>query len=314
MNQKLLSFLTFFTCTFFAFINEALASDKFQIQRPDGSILTGYITLPEKLESYPVAFIVHGSPCESIKSWHDDFNSLAATFESALVTLEKQGIYSPEEKDMWEYDQFNSFDRRVEDHLFFIQKLREGQIIPGWNGAIVMLGGSEGGRVSISVSSQTPEVKATMLYCCGGGLTSIEELKITFLKFLTSFGQSDEEIASDLHFLEEKIYEMINNPASDQYFLSYTYKWWASHFSRDFLSELLSINHPIFYVHGSADQVIPVESADKVAEIFRERGKDNLVYLRLHDHDHDMRQFPPAVTLAMFKMLKGVKLFPERIQ
>jgi predicted esterase len=292
---------------FFPLFIHSSTTEKFQIKRTDDSMLTGYITLPDNRDSFPVAFIIHGSQCESIWLWHKDFNMVSVDFGAALVTLEKQGIYSPEEIDLFEYDQTNTFDHRVEDHLLCIQKLREGEIIPQWNGRLLIIGGSEGGRVAISLSTQVPEIKATALYTCGGGLPTEEELKIAFLKFMISFGESDKEIAHIMLLLDEKIHEMIANPSSEKYFLTCTYKWWSSHLSRHFLEELIQINHPIFYAHGTADQIIPIESADKVAETFRKIGKENFIYMRLEDYDHDMRTFPHSVALVMFEMLESLR-------
>lgn len=313
MKYKPFPLIFFVLLLFFPLLAKASTSEKIQIQRADGSLLTAYITLPDHRESYPVAFIVHGSQCESIWQWHEGFNMISLDFGAALVTLEKQGIYSPEEIDFIEYDNTNTFDNRVEDHLLFVQKLREDKIIPRWNGCLIMIGGSEGGRVAISLSVKIPEVKATALYTCGGGLPTPEELKIAFMKFLISVGETDEEIAFMMVLLDEKIDEMIAYPASDKYFLTCTYKWWSSHLSRFFLEELVQINHPIFYAHGTDDQVIPIESADKVAETFSLLGKNNLIYMRLEGYDHDMRTFPHAVSLRMFEMLESLSpvLFKE---
>ena len=289
------------------------STEKFQIQRDDGSLLVGYVTLPEDRGSYPISFILHGSQCESVWVWHEDFNMLAHSFGSALVTLEKQGIYSPQDIDLIEYDNTNTFDNRLRDHQLFIHKLRNKEVIPNWNGKLILIGGSEGGRLAISLSAQIPEVKATGLFTCGGGIPTTEELKIAFKKFFVSLGESEEEIAELMLLLDYKIQEMLAEPVSDKYFLTCTYKWWASHLTRNYLDELIQIEHPIFYAHGSADQVIPIESADVIAETFKSLGKDNLVYLRLEDYDHDMRVFPYYVVITLFDMLESLRptLFHE---
>ncbi len=294
-------------CCLTPLILQANLIEPFKVSRADGSTLVGYMTLPENRESYPIAFILHGSQCESVRVWHEDFNMLAYSFGAALVTLEKQGIYSPDDFDMNEYDSTNSFDNRLNDHLLFIQKLRNHEILPHWNGNIILIGGSEGGRLAISLSAQIPEVKATGLFTCGGGLHTTEELKIAFKKFLISMGEPEEEIREMMLLLEDKIQEMLAEPVGDKYFMTCTYKWWASHLTRHYLDELLQIEHPIFYAHGSADQVIPVESADVIAHTFKAVGKDNLVYMRLEDYDHDMRVFPHHVVLSMFEMFEALK-------
>lgn len=301
---NLLSLILFL---FLPVLSYADTTEKFQFTRPDGSTLVGYYSPPyDATKPFPVGLIIHGSQCESISVWHEDFRSLVIDFGAALITIEKQGIYSPTEIDLYEYDMTNCLDHRLEDHLLLIQKLREG-LIPGWNGRIIMIGGSEGGRIAAALSAQTPEIKATVLFTSGGGLNSVEELQIAFTKYLKSRGESDEEIAETLMFLDHQISEMLTDPTPGKIFLSYTYKWWASHLSRNVINDLINIDHPIFYAHGTHDTVVPIESAEKVVEIFQELGKTNMTYRRVEGYDHDMRTFPFWVTLDMLSLLESMR-------
>lgn len=111
-------FLIFLFVPYYCF---AGTIDKIQVSRPDGSILTAYLTSPENLHHFPIAIIVHGSVCESVLSWHEDFHPLALQIGAALVTLEKQGIYSVNEIDGVEYDDTNTVPHRIEDHLFLLK-------------------------------------------------------------------------------------------------------------------------------------------------------------------------------------------------
>src|SRR5262249_26026725 len=96
------------------FLSYAGTIEKIQLTRLDGSPLNGYLTLPDGKETYPLAIIVHGSPCESVRPWHEDFKHIAMELGAALVTLEKQGVYSPDDIDFVEYDLTNAFDHRLE--------------------------------------------------------------------------------------------------------------------------------------------------------------------------------------------------------
>lgn len=310
MKLRLLTLLILFL--FPSLISYAGTIEKFQTSRLDGSILTGYITCPENRENFPIAIIAHGSQCESIWAWHEDFNAIALQLGAALVTLEKQGIYSSNEIDEIEYDQTNTIQHRLEDHLFFIEKLRAGEIIPQWNGRLIMIGGSEGGRVAAAVSARTPEVKATALFTCGGGLTSIDELTIAFTKYMQSHNETEQEIAETLELLDLQVHAMLTNPTSEKKFMDYTYKWWVSHFNRHPINDFIQIQHPLFYAHGTDDAVVPIESADKLAEHLKELGKSDFYYHRIEGYGHDMRTFPPKVVVDMMKMLEDnrLHLFP----
>lgn len=306
MRLHKLALLHLIILLLFPLLSYAEPIEKIELLRSDGSVLKGYMTCPVNLDSYPIAMIIHGSQCESISAWHEDFTALATQLGVALVTLEKQGIYSQNEINVREYDLTNCIEHRLEDALWFIEKVREGAVIPKWNRQMIMFGGSEGGRVAAAVSAQTPEVMATALYTCGGGLSSIEELTIAFAKYMKSHGESDEEIEETLQVLDGLIQEMLTNPTHEKKFMEYTYKWWASHLSRHTINDLVQIDHPIYYVHGSADAVVPIESADFVAERFKEQGKLDFYYRRLEGYDHDLRTFPPQIMEEMIKMLEDI--------
>ena len=308
MKIRQWNILSFILLVFLPVLSFADTIEKFELNRPDGSVLTGYYSPPyNKTKPFPIAIIIHGSQCESISVWHEDFKSLVVDFGAALITIEKQGIYSPTNVDLYEYDLTNDFEHRLVDHLFLIDKLREG-LIPGWNGRMIMIGGSEGGRIAAALSAQTPEVKGTILFTSGGGYNSIEELRIAFIKYLKSHGELDDEIEETLLFLDNQICDMISDPTPGKHFMSYTYKWWAAHLTRDVIGDLIKIDHPIYYAHGTADTVVPIESADKVIEIFEELGKTNMTYRRVDGYDHDMRTFPFWVTLEMMELLESLRL------
>lgn len=297
----LLVILLSYPCIIFAGLIE-----KIQFTRPDGSTLTGYLTRPENHDQYPVAMIVHGSQCESVWTWHEDFYPIGLKVGSALVTLEKQGIYAQDDIDVIEYDETNTLQHRIDDHLFFIEKLREGNLIPKWNGHMIMIGGSEGGRVAAAVSAKTPEVDVTALFTCGGGISTADELSLAMLKYFKSHGDSDAAVAEAQVYLDRQMEEMKANPAADKKFMEYTYKWWVSHFNHNTLDDFIKIDHPIYYAHGTADVVVPIESADKVAEKMEELGKANFVYQRIEGCGHDMRTFPPEVVDEMLKVIARV--------
>jgi esterase/lipase len=305
---KLLYILIFLLCPLLCY---AQSIEKFELKRSDNSSLIGYITRPQT-ETYPVAFIIHGSQCESVAVWHQDFSPIAMEIGAALVTLEKQGIYSENEFNEDEYDLTNTVEHRLEDHLFAIEKLREGSLLPHWNGRIIMIGGSEGGRVAAGLSARVPEIKVTALFTCGGGLTTIEELNIVFTKYGKSFQESDEEIEETLEDLNLRIHEILANPSLEKKFMDYTYKWWASHLSRQVADDLIQIPHPIFYAHGTADAVVPIESADALAELFKKIDKRDFYYYRVEGYGHDMRTFPAKVVEEMIKFIEAnhQNLFP----
>lgn len=287
--------------------------EKIQTTRPDGSPLNAYYTPPlEKDQKFPLCIIIHGSQCESILNWHHDFVDLTIGYGAGLITLEKQGIFGPDLIDYFEFNQTNCLDHRLDDHLFVVDLLRNG-LIPNWNGKFIIIGGSEGARIAAALASQTPEVAATCLYTAGGGMTTPEEIKLVVSRYLRDREfVSEQEIVEYIQSLDEQFLVMYADPDPEKIFLTYTHKWWVSHLRRHSVLDMLRIKSPIFYAHGTDDEVIPIESADRVAEIFKEEGRTNFTFHRVDGCGHDMRLFPPSIIIEMMQMLEKERpaLFP----
>lgn len=280
-------------CSFTSRHLTASQTQHIQLRRPDGSFLKGYFTPPME-ENFPIALMIQGAPCNSISKFHEDFKEKITAMGMGLLSLEKRGV-TAQAIDQEEYNRFNCMENRIADHLLGIQNLREG-FIPGWTGQLIIMGGSEGGMIGGTLAARIPETTALLLFSTGGGWKRRIEMRWALQRHLEKEGVSQKDIKRYLAWIEHKFDEMLFDPSPKKQFLGYTYKWWASHLKFNRLPEdLLSLQCPIYYVHGTEDELIPIESADYLAEQFKLRGKTNLLYRRLDGDMHSLSKASESV-------------------
>lgn len=255
--------------------------------RSNGSLLTAYYDAPPHATSFPIVIFILGSQCESVAEWHELLKPRAFSSNIGLISLEKYGVRSIHEINLEEYDQANSRDIRIQDHLHFIKQLREG-MIPGWNGELVLVGGSEGGMIAAALATHCSETVATMMLACGGGMSAEEEVVLALRRHLKEQCETEAELNYYEQKLRVKMAEMIADPTPYKHFLGYTYKWWSCHLQYRTMDDMLQINSPLYYAHGTDDAVIPIESADLAVAILEAAGKTNVVYRRINDCNHQI--------------------------
>lgn len=260
-------------------------TQKLHLTRQNGTLLTAYFDAPPHAETFPIVFFILGSQCESVAEWHEMLKPKGHLYDVGFVTLEKHGVYSIDEINMAEYNLTNSRDYRIHDHLHFIKQLREG-LIQGWNGQLVVCGGSEGGMIAAALAARCPEVVATIILSSGGGFSTAEEMTYALRGHLADQCDTKEELDHYDQLLQLKMVEMMQDPSPYKEFLGYTFKWWSCHLRYQTIDDLLQIECPLFYAHGTEDEVIPIQSADRAYEILLESGKTNMVYRRIEGCNH----------------------------
>ncbi len=285
--QRLASafFSIYFLCT--ALLGHG--TQRFELLRPDDSVLVGYFDPPSGVETFALAIGIQGSPSESVWDLHQQFVKEVTGLKMGLITIEKQGIYGPDCMDETEYNKTNCRPHRIKDYLWFMERLREG-LIPGWDGQIALLGGSEGGTIVASLAHRVPNLIAAIIFSSGGGIPCVEEMKLMAARYTKNEGYSPEDARDFLDFLNAKFEEIYRDPAPHKKLLDYTYKWWAHHLQSHTIDDMLKIECPLYYSHSVDDDRVPIESADIAAEMFEKLGKKNLTYRRIMGYGHDIRK------------------------
>lgn len=257
------------------------------IEQKESLHLTAYTALPEK-ETFPLVIVLQNSVKESILPLLETFEPLARELGVGLIGIEKDGVIGPNQIDPLIYNQHNFRTQRIKNHLFLINKIREG-LIEGWNGNILFLGGSEGGKIAFELAKDTPETGALLSFAAGGGLAPRDEVFLGAERQLMAKGYSKFSMIQQLLFFGLQVKEMLRHPTPGSEFWEYSYLWWAEYLGAPHLAKVaLELNCPILYVHGVEDEFIPIESADLFAKSFETEGKTNLTYLRLDGFGHDL--------------------------
>lgn len=272
------------------------ATEKSELARPDGSRLIIYFDAPEK-ESYPVALVLQGSQCGSVLGTHEEWKDPLLKMGYAVASVEKRGVSGVGEVALKEFDETNSIDQRVSDHLLLIAHLRKGR--GEWNRRLTIIGASEGGEVGGIVAARTPETQALLLFCAGGGWTKMEELMWSFRKQLVDDHYSPLYVQSFLVESKEQLFKALENPSHKHRAYGFTYKYWASTLRHRLLEELSKLHCPIYIVQGALDDRIPSASADFLVKTLKGQGKSSIQYRKVEGMGHDPRQDPSVYREAL---------------
>lgn len=272
--------------------NYSLFADRQEIHlnRTDGTVVKGYFDRPDSKTEVPVVVFLDGSHATSVIVSHD---KLAARFnlrKIGLISLEKRGI-SRKKIDQDEFRAHDCFAERLQDYILLLKHLKDRKI-PGCNGRIVLLGGSEGGKIVPRLSLEfSTAIQGVVLIGSGGGLSFGEEMKFQsqqLIQQMGAFKRFSYKLRGSMFPKEiEQHYEkMLSNPESLEMCGPKTWKWFASYLRYDLLSDLLKVEVPIYMIHGEEDMMVPIKSADLIQEAFDQAGKINLQYARYDDLGH----------------------------
>lgn len=280
------------------------------IARKDSTIIDGYFSPPQDCSLYPIFLLIHGSQHDTFYPVFRDIQKRVNQLGMGVLTLEKRG-YNKEEVNQELYNRTNCRPQRINDHFLLIEEMRKG-CFEGWDGRLIILGVSEGGMVATEIMSELPEARVLVLFCCGGGLSPRDEVLLSARKYFENAGMWGYQLEHEVSLLDNYLDTVIENASPEDFFLDFSYKWWSNHltFPR-LLEKMLMIDCPILYFHGTADPVIPIESADILSEEFKKVGKTNFVYQRLEGLDHFMteeqdRLFEEALKWAVEQLAQPI--------
>lgn len=283
--------------------------EKLTIPRIDQSCIEAYLTIPQGDRPFPLILLVQGSDAESVI---DNHNTLAERFNPhgiAMLSAEKRGI-NADGKDFQQFIEYDFFEYRMQDYSIILSALYQG-LITKWNGSLIIIGGSEGGKIAPRLALQFPShVAGLVLVGSGGGLPFNEELKFQIeasLESLNPFYKFCFKIRDMIipRKIDAQYLKMLGQPDSLEMWYQKTFRWWASFLRYDPLPEMLQLNIPIYMIHGALDSKIPVESADIVKAAFDDAGKYNLTYVCYDDLGHSLKG-RDDVYLSLIEWIKKV--------
>ncbi|VAW96165.1 hypothetical protein MNBD_GAMMA22-871 [hydrothermal vent metagenome] len=171
----------------------------------------------------------------------------------------------------------SSIDQRLADYQQVIKHLRN--TATWWDKKLYLIGESEGGLIAGLIAANTSETTKLAIISFGGGMTMSESWIKSLTKSMLAKGSSVADIDAlkvrATEFFKNKIAESTSNKEIAS---NVTYKWWASVVDVRLSDSLSKADFPIYIAHGTDDIKIPVESAQKISDLFTTLGKENLTY------------------------------------
>ncbi len=147
--------------------------ESISIAREDGTIIEGYFDRPQGATNVPVVIFIDGSHKVSVIATHEKLAERLNPRNIGLISLEKRGI-TPTVVDEQEFSAHDCFEERLSDYTLLLQHLQDKKI----NSQIILLGGSEGGKIVPRLSLISPTtIQGAVLVASGGGLPFGEEMK-----------------------------------------------------------------------------------------------------------------------------------------
>lgn len=245
------------TISLFLFSLSLLSRDiqSIRIPRPDESEILGYFHKPSHCEQFPIMIVCQGSYVskQTLQSCKPLFDKIVKNFGDislGILAIEKRGSYQ-DRCDLIEFNAYNTVSNRISDNLIAIQGLPK--IIDGWNGRLILTGGSEGTYVASELAKELQEsVKALILFAGGGYHSYKEELITTFLCqpwyvrwYIRWCTGTEQEIRKQFQIMHSE-------PTPTNMWAGQTYRYWADIQERS-LAGILELKMPIYYMKGCKD-------------------------------------------------------------
>lgn len=258
--------------------------------RADGSLITWYVDRPSA-KSYPLVAILQGSECLPVAPKYVELRAALVAHGIGVLRIEKRGLTAETATCPDEYLRENTIPNRILDCLEVIAALR--QKPDGWNGRLVIVGGSEGGLVGALLAPLVPEARALVMLVSGPD--SLEEIvPWSIAPQLRAQGTPEAKIASQLLEVREQFARMTADPSpykewfSDGKSSRNTWKWWASAARLRPQVALERLDIPVLILQGDDDPITPLRSIQQLDARMRELGKTRFAWRRYPRTQHDL--------------------------
>ena len=261
--------------------------ETFWLDQANGTRLYYYYDAPP--QRGPLLVILQGSECRRVSDKYGPLLEQAKGHNLGVLRVEKPGLGpdTPLGECPIAYLQRNTLERRIWDLLSVLGEMRKR---PEWDGWLVVLGGSEGAMLAGLTAPLIPETRAVVLISGGGGDTFAEEIDQIVSAQMRQSGAPAAKLEEQSQAFRQLCDQVHREPTtlkewgSDGKLARNTHLWLSRAEDLAIYRPLLRVDVPILLVHGAQDASTPLHSAQKLEQIFRERGKLNLE-LRVEEGD-----------------------------
>jgi len=164
----------------------------------------------------------------------------------------------------------------LKDYSQVLSILRKG-IFSRWNSQLILIGTSEGGFIAPSLGRMAPETCAVLVFGGSGAWRFKDDIALLLKKQESAL--SEEEIELQFQMMKQ-------DPSSEKFWLTQTYKYWAHSFELSSCEDILDLSCPVYLSIGSKDDMI--ESSDALWQLVQEKKKTNITYVRYEGLTHKM--------------------------
>lgn len=274
----------FLTCSSEALFNKVLIEEDLQ----------AYTFFPLEGSS-PAVLLIEGSYVynkkpKSILKLFKPFEKMIKEAKCGLIFMEKRGV-TPEYCNREKFHQFNTPSQRLSDHVKLLDFLKQNPP-KGWNGNLIILGGSEGGPIAIKLARKAGPIACIVLVGCGD-----QTFKEYIWRTIQNY-RNDKSIKSKLiswwyNFpknysdFDKKCQLMKNDPSPKKWWFGQTYLYWADSLDQEEKTAFLELNCPVLVIAGSKDLEEP--STQRLVSQAEEKGKD-VTYRCIEGMGHNVLQ------------------------
>ncbi|MDR0717338.1 MAG: prolyl oligopeptidase family serine peptidase [Azoarcus sp.] len=256
-------------------IGAALPSRVFHFK--DGGEAAFYVLgLGDEAFHDTVIFFVSGSGCSSIKYRLDSyFAPIRDSMNATVFALQKRAIDEENRAGRFCSSAFHTTDY-IGQTLADQQEFVEVQLakLPFEPKAVVLLGASEGTIIVSRLAATAPRITHVGLVG-NGGATMRENLEALSRSswYLRNHESVFSAIAREPDNIDRKVW-------------GHSYKYWASILDINIGDDLIRLDIPIIVAMGEKDNSVPVDSARRLRDRFRQAGKTNLRLLICPNANH----------------------------
>ncbi len=258
------------------------------VARDDGPPLTVFVMDAAGAGPHAAILYLDGSTCASVAqvmAYLKPFSDAGL----AVVAPEKRGVSPGDTGISCSAEYLATNDRLERTAAAKLALRRVGDLVPGWDGRVIVVATSEGTVFAPEIAAGPSVVGLALLG--GGGMSQAWELEVLKRKELTAAHATGGDIAHALAELDAAERAILADPTSTRTWLGpdNTYRRWASYLTYEPMEALRRVRVPILMINGGRDQATPIESAEAVRSELAATGEVELRLVRYEDLDHEWR-------------------------
>lgn len=242
-------------------------------------------------------FVVPGSGCQSMQSMLPEyFMGLEGETDALRIfILEKRHSVDSHAKCSDAFIREDYLSRWQADYTQFIRfQLNQAKRQAVKIRRVVVLGISEGAELAALLALQLPEI-THLVMLSNGGMQAFDAFRLLAQKQIMT--QKNHDLEQQIHHIEaalqnlndKKNQEDIADEIRSKVINGRSLRYWQELKNLDHSGNLLALTIPIAICMGSADQLLPVESAIWLQERFQAAHKNNLSVFIYPQADHGLR-------------------------